>query len=111
MANDGRYVIDYEAIGDQPGRRYRQARFKTRHAAEKAIHRMEGAPEDWGSIRRRYPTPGYNDETWHGGWEDLGIVGVATFLFDDRAGEYDPLPVRLMVEDDENLAEAWLTLE
>lgn len=110
MTNSQRFTIDYEATGDQLGRRYRQARFKTRHAAEKAIHRLESAPEHWTNIRRRYPAPDYNDETWHGGWEDIGIVGVATFIYDGRAEEYDRSPVRLMVEDDEGLAEAWLSV-
>jgi hypothetical protein len=111
MTNSDRFTIDYEAIGDQPGRRYRQARFKTRHAAEKAIHRLEDAPEHWTNIRRRYPTPDYNDEVWLGGWEDIGIVGVATFIYDDAAKVYDRSPVRLMVEDDEGLAEVWLTVQ
>jgi hypothetical protein len=106
-----RYEITYEAIGDQPGRRWRQARFKTRYTAEKAIHRLESDPEHWANIRRRYPAPDYNDESWIGGWGGIGIVGVATFIYDDRADEYERLPVRLMVEDDEGLAETWLTVE
>jgi hypothetical protein len=91
---------------------HRRAMFKTRYGAEKAIHRLESQPEHWGGIKRSYPTPpDYEDETWHGDWECIGIVGVSTFIYDDLAKEFDPSPVRIMVEDDEGLAEAYLTIE
>lgn len=111
MTNQGTYRIDYEAHGNQLGRGYRAAKFKTRYAAEKAIHRLEGAPESWRNIRRHYPAPTYPDESWYGGWNDIGMVGVGTFAYDDLARQFDPCPIRVMVEDDEGLAEAYLTVE